>query len=134
MNRWQKVLVIDADRNAQTMLRGVLSRYLELASAHDPAEALQELSQQSFDAIIASDMPGLVGIELLREAKRKHPQMRALLLLDHHNLGAIGQAADDPCVDGLLVRPISLTDVLLSLRAPSRQRSMNTRRMSSLTR
>ncbi len=130
MNRWQKVLVIDADRNAQAMLHGVLSRHIDLTSAHDPMEALQALKQHTFDAIIASNMPGLVGIDLLREAKRAHPRMRALLLLDHHNLGAIGQATDDPCVDGLLVRPISLTDVLLSLRAPSRQRSMNTRRMS----
>lgn len=130
MNRWQKVLVIDADKNAQAMLRGVLSRYLELTSAHDAAEALSALKSQDFDAIIASDMPGLVGIDLLREARRTRPRMRALLLLDHHNLGAIGQAADDPCVDGLLVRPISLTDVLLSLRAPSRQRTMSTRRMS----
>jgi DNA-binding NtrC family response regulator len=130
MNRWQKILVIDADKNAQAMLRGSLSRYLDLASAHDPAEALHELKQGSFDAIIASDMPGLVGIDLLREAKRSHPRMRALLLLDHRHLDAIGQAADDPCVDGLLIRPVSLTDVLLSLRTPSRVRSMGPRRVS----
>jgi DNA-binding NtrC family response regulator len=130
MNRWQKVLVIDADKNAQAMLRGSLSRYLDLACAHDPEEALQEMRLRSFDAIIASDMPGLVGIDLLREAKQARPQMRALLLLDHRNLDVIGQAADDPCVDGLLVRPVSLTDVLLSLRSPSRVRSMGPRRLS----
>lgn len=106
-----RILIVDDEEAVRTLFTCYLSERYSCFAAANSEEALALLSEQSF-ALVISDMimPGLSGVELLREIKSRFPDTAVIIVsgidrpqrvLDTVRLGA----------DDYLVKPCDL-DVL----------------------
>lgn len=77
------VLIVDDHPILRRGLKQVLQDEpdLSIVEAGDAREALREINQQTFDLVIADiDLPGMNGIELLKEIKQQYKQTPVLML------------------------------------------------------
>jgi CheY-like chemotaxis protein len=77
-----RVLVMDDERSVQLLLDRVLTGAGHSVSIVDSGEAaLSELSQRPYDLMIADkNLPGVDGLEVLRQARLQHPKLRAVVI------------------------------------------------------
>lgn len=77
-----RLLIIDNEEKFRVSISGFLSgNGYEVASVADGAEALRSLSENKFDLVIAElKMPGLNGIEFLRDVQRVSPHTKVVVL------------------------------------------------------
>jgi DNA-binding response OmpR family regulator len=76
------LLVDDEVPFLETMTKRLTKRDYEITSAETGAEALDKLNMdQSIDVVILDvKMPGMDGIETLKEIKRSHPLVEVIML------------------------------------------------------
>ena len=106
------LLVDDEERFRQTLSKRLTERGLEVSTAGNGMEALEEIKKTDFDVVVLDvKMPVLDGIQTLAEIKKIKPQLEVLLLTGH--------ASVDSAVDGMrlgaydyLMKPCDI-DVLL---------------------
>lgn len=76
------LLIVDDEQRVLSALRRALRREgYEILLASTAREALTYLAEQPVDAVLSDHkMPGMSGIEILREAARQRPQAARLLI------------------------------------------------------
>jgi two-component system, OmpR family, response regulator VicR len=79
------MLVDDEVPFVETMTRRLTKRNLAIVTAHSGYEAMQKLeSEGNVDVVILDvKMPGMDGIETLREIKKAHPMVEVIMLTGH---------------------------------------------------
>lgn len=81
--RHARVLVVDDEEDIRETLQTLLPRLLpglEVATAGSASQALETLRGERFDLVMSDyRMPGMDGLELLREVHRRDPRMPLLL-------------------------------------------------------
>jgi two-component system OmpR family response regulator len=108
-----RVLLIDDEEAFTSNLAMILSvRGYEATAVHDGESAVRAVEEGDFDvAILDLMMPGIDGIETLRQIKRKKPLLEVIMLTGHGsvdtgvegmNLGAFDYA----------MKPIDIGDLL----------------------
>lgn len=77
-----RILVIDDDRSARLLLERVLTRAGHHVTLVDTAEeGLKRLASDVFDLLVTDkNLPGIDGLEVLRQARSTRPHLRALLI------------------------------------------------------
>jgi DNA-binding NtrC family response regulator len=80
-----KVLVIDDEEDfLETIVKRLLLRGIDATGVDSGKEALRVLQEQSFDVVILDvRMPGMDGIETLRELKKRTPLTEVIMLTGH---------------------------------------------------
>ena len=108
------LLVDDEVPFVETMTKRLGKRDLQVSTAFSGAEALEKLGKDSRVEVVILDvkMPGMDGIETLREIKRKHPLVEVVMLTGH--------ATVETAIEGMrlgafdyLMKPCDM-DVLIS--------------------
>jgi len=86
-----KVLIVDDEKDFVEMFSLRLQEMGErVFTAHSGKECLDILERETIDVIVLDiKMPGMDGIETLREIKKRHPIIEVILLTGH---GAIDTA------------------------------------------
>jgi len=75
------ILVVDDEHAQRQLLRAVLEDQFTVTTAEDGREALTLLESRSFDLVVTDErMPGLTGIELIREIKDRFPEIPIIVL------------------------------------------------------
>jgi len=80
-----KVLLVD-DETAfvDTLAQRLKMRDLNVSTVYDGAQALSYIKGMEPDVMVLDlKMPGLHGIEVLREVKKDYPQMQVIILTGH---------------------------------------------------
>jgi putative nucleotidyltransferase with HDIG domain len=119
-----RVLVVDDELAACRLLSVLLGPPdYYCAMAGNGAEALLALQREPFDAVISDlQMPGMSGIELLSEVRRRHLHVAFLVTTGVDDVD-VGVAAMRSGADDYLVKPLLETVVVASLgRALHKQR------------
>ncbi len=82
------VLVIDDEEDfLETIVKRLLRRGIDATGADSGQEALRILQEQSFDVVILDvRMPGMDGIETLRELKKTTPLTEVIMLTGHGSI------------------------------------------------
>jgi CheY-like chemotaxis protein len=77
-----RVLVMDDEKSVQLLLDRVLTGAGHSVSIVDSGEAaLTELSERPYDLVIADkNLPGVDGLEVLRQARTRHPRLQAVVI------------------------------------------------------
>ena len=111
-----RVLAIDDEFAAAKLLSVILGPpAFQCATASNGEEALAALEREPFDAVISDlRMPGLSGVELLAEIRRRHPHV-ALLVTTGVDDVDVGVGAMRCGADDYLVKPLRESVVLASL-------------------
>ncbi|MCD6297312.1 MAG: response regulator [Deltaproteobacteria bacterium] len=80
-----KVLIVDDEKDFVEMLSLRLNEVGEKVTfAHSGQEGLETLEKASIDVVILDiKMPGMDGIETLREIKKQYPLVEVILLTGH---------------------------------------------------
>jgi two-component system, OmpR family, response regulator len=108
-----KVLIVDDERDfRESLVRRLQRRSVDAAGVASGEAALEHLAAQSVDVVVLDvKMPGMNGVETLREIKRRHPVVEVILLTGH--------ASVDSGVEGLaleafdyLIKPVKLDDLI----------------------
>jgi DNA-binding NtrC family response regulator len=81
-----KILLVD-DETAfvDTMVKRLTLREMDVASAYSGEEALEKLTANArYEAVVLDvKMPGMDGIETLKEIKKRHPLIEVIMLTGH---------------------------------------------------
>jgi DNA-binding NtrC family response regulator len=79
------LLVDDEVPFVETMTKRLAKRDLTVASAHSGPEALTKLTKEDHVDVVILDvkMPGMDGIETLKEIKKVHPLIEVIMLTGH---------------------------------------------------
>ncbi len=89
------LIVDDEERFRLTLSKRLAERGLEVgATVGTGMEALQEIKEKAYDVVVLDvKMPGMDGIQTLREIKKINPPIEVILLTGH--------ASVDSAVDGM---------------------------------
>jgi len=107
-----RILVVDDEPFFQEMFREVLSAAGHATrTAASGEEALQLLSQDRFDLLVTDIvMPGLDGIGLVREAKKRDPDIEAVAITGHEDVKLAVQAMKAGCAE-FLTKPVDRAEL-----------------------
>jgi DNA-binding NtrC family response regulator len=75
------VLVVDDEPSIRLTTKALLEDDYNVVDAANGREALRQLNERRFD-VVCTDfrMPGMTGVELLREAQRLHPAASGIVI------------------------------------------------------
>ncbi|MCX5883693.1 MAG: response regulator, partial [Deltaproteobacteria bacterium] len=82
MNTQERIMVVDDEKGICQNVEKILSKNnYEVICALSAAEALERMKTESFDLMISDIvMPGMNGLELLKQVKTEWPKTRALMM------------------------------------------------------
>src|SRR5512142_1629968 len=107
-----RILVVDDEPFFQEMFREVRSAAGHATrTAASAEEALQLLGQDRFDLLVTDIvMPGLDGIALVREAKKRDPDIEAVAITGHEDVKLAVQAMKAGCAE-FLTKPVDRAEL-----------------------
>lgn len=110
--RTPKVLIVDDDAlNLRTMER-VFRRQFDMRLVAS-GEAALEVLDEGFDvALVDYTMPGMTGVELLRELARRSPSTGRVLVTAHAHLPEVVDALASGLAHAVLPKPWERDDIL----------------------
>jgi DNA-binding NtrC family response regulator len=84
----EKVLLVDDEAEfVETLAERMRARGMEVATSTSAENAVTMAGDQDFDVIVLDlRMPGMDGIEALRELKKRRPELQVILLTGHATL------------------------------------------------
>jgi len=108
------ILIVDDEKNIRTHLARVLGTLGHQALvASDGAGALSLLEDEPVDLVLSDvRMPGLDGVALLREVRRRHPEALVVLMTAYATVAGAVEAMREGAYD-YLVKPFSADEVEL---------------------
>jgi len=110
------LLVDDEEEFLNTMVKRLRKRNLEVATAAEGREAIEKVSCESFDVVVLDmAMPGMNGIDTLREIKKIRPSTEVIILTGHAEVEAAVQGMELGAFDYLL-KPADIDELLYKIQ------------------
>ena len=106
------VLCVDDEPSILRSLQWLLKKEFEVKIATSGQEALELVKQNDFDVIISDQrMPGMMGSEFLREARKISPRSMRILLTGYSDLQAILRSVNDGEVFRFVNKPWNIKEL-----------------------
>ncbi len=107
-----RVLIADDNTShAEALADGLEMDGYRCRTVHSGGEAIQLLSEESFDAVVTDlVMPDLSGIEVLKEARRLQPDAAVLLVTGHESVKTAVDALRHGAAD-YLTKPVDIAEM-----------------------
>ncbi len=117
------MLLVDDEAEFLDLMRKRLSkRGVELTTAESGEEALALLRERSFDVVVLDvKMPGMSGVEVLREIRSNHPEVETIMLSGHADLHFVEEGLALGAFD-YLIKPVALDELLAKAKDALRKR------------
>ena len=110
------VLCVDDEERVLSAISLILSDHFDVSTATSAAEALELIKGQRFHVIVSDQrMPGMTGVELLREAKTASPSSVRILLTGYSDLTAIVGSVNESEVFRFLNKPWQTGDLIATI-------------------
>jgi DNA-binding NtrC family response regulator len=108
-----RILLVDDEESFVEMLaKRLRTRGLCVETAGSGEQAIERAKQQPFDVVVLDlAMPGIDGIETLKQLQEIDPDIQAILLTGHGSIEKAVEATKQGAVD-FLQKPASLPDLL----------------------
>jgi len=127
MGQEGSVLVVDDELGPRESLRMILRPLYEVKTASNGQEAIQFLQQGKIDLITLDlKMPGLSGLEVLREIKKMNVDAAVIIITAYGTLTNAHEAIRYGAVD-FISKPYNATDILAVVRRTVEQKQYNLR-------
>jgi len=125
-----KVLVIDDEEDfLETIVKRLLLRGLDVIGVDSGKEALKVLQEQSFDVVILDvRMPGMDGIETLREIKKRTPLTEVIMLTGHGSVESGIQGMQLGAFD-YVIKPADFEELFEKLNQAAARKTLHEERV-----
>jgi DNA-binding NtrC family response regulator len=118
-NRKPSIVLVDDEEMILTSIRTLLmlEENYEVVCFTSPLEAVQHLENHAVDVTVSDYlMPGMTGIQLLAEAKRRQPEATRVLLTGHADKASAIRAINEVGLFQYLEKPWDNTQLLLVIQ------------------
>jgi DNA-binding response OmpR family regulator len=107
-----RILVVDDEKNVRfTVTHALRSDGYTVDSAASGTEGLERTSQERYDLILVDlRMPGMTGIDMLRELRRRDPEMPAVIITAYGVPQQLVEAAELGAID-CIHKPFSIQTI-----------------------
>ncbi len=120
-----KILVVDDEAEFLNLfVKRLRKRAFEVTSAGGGKEALAWLENNPVDIVILDiKMPGMDGIETLKEIKKRYPLVEVLMLTGHGSVESSLQGMHHGAYD-CIMKPFNLEDLLYRIQKALERRQL----------
>ena len=121
-----KVLVVDDELDfLETIVKRLKARKIEVTGVESGFKALDAVMAQDVDVVILDvKMPGMDGIETLREIKKKQPLVEVIMLTGHASVESGIQGMQLGAFD-YVMKPVALDELLEKMRQAYERKLIN---------
>jgi DNA-binding response OmpR family regulator len=116
MAEYRVLLVDDEEEFVSALSERLKLRGIEVDSALNGEEALARLVEKEFEVVILDVMmPGLGGLEVLRQIKTTHPNTQVILLTGH---GSTREGIEGMRLGAFdyLIKPVDIEEMLAKMK------------------
>jgi DNA-binding NtrC family response regulator len=116
MGQIRVLLVDDEAEFASTLAERLMLRGIEAEVATSGVVALKHIRQGGFDIMILDvKMPGIDGLELMTEVKRRQPDLPVILLTGHGSVASAKTGIKAGAFD-CLMKPIDIDELVEKIK------------------
>jgi DNA-binding NtrC family response regulator len=133
MNPCRVLLVDDEVQFVETVAKRLRRNKLSVAGVHSGVDALRHLADHPTDVVVLDmKMPGMDGIEALREIKARQPLVEVIMLTGHASVEAAIDGIDLGAFD-YLMKPVDFDNLLYKIQDAHKKKSLQEARIGSPT-
>jgi DNA-binding NtrC family response regulator len=126
------LLVDDEEEFLETLLKRMKKRKVNVLGVRSGEEALALLDQRPVDVVVLDvKMPGMDGIQTLRELKEQHPLVEVIMLTGHASLEVAIEGMELGAFD-YLMKPIDIDDLLYKLQDAYKKKSIQEEKIEKM--
>jgi DNA-binding NtrC family response regulator len=134
LNEIKLLLVDDEVEFRETLMRRMKKRNVDVVGVSSGEEALEYLSLSPIDVVVLDvRMPGMSGVETLREIKKRMPLIEVIMLTGHASLEVAIEGMEIGAFD-YLMKPISIDDLLYKVQDAYKKKSLQEQKILSMQR
>lgn len=116
MDNLSVMIVDDEEDFLETLVKRLEKRDVKVIGAKSGEEALELLQDNPVEVVVLDvKMPGMDGIEALREIKRRHPLVEVILLTGHASTEVAIKGMELGAFD-YLMKPIGMDELLYKVQ------------------
>ncbi len=122
MNEFKVMLVDDEKDFLETLCKRLTKRKLDVTSANSGREAIAKIQEFPVDVVVLDvRMPGMNGIETLKEIKKIKPSVEVIMLTAHADVQVAIEGMELGAFD-YLMKPMEIDDLLYKLQDAYRKK------------
>ena len=112
-----KVLLVDDEVGfVEALVKRLRKRDVDAAAVHSGEDALARFATQPPDVVVLDvKMPGMDGLATLREIKRRHPLVEAIMLTGHADVEMAIAGMEHGAFD-YLMKPCDINELLYKIQ------------------
>jgi len=119
------ILIVDDEFGPRESLRMIFQSFYEVFTAQSGQEAIQFLSQTKVDLVTLDlNMPGLSGLDVLREIKSLHPGIEVIIVTAYGSLSNAQEAVSLGAGD-FISKPYNVADIITTVSKSFARRKNN---------
>lgn len=125
MTEMNCLLVDDEEEFLDIMLKRMRKRKVNVCGVRSGEEALKHLEKEPVD-VVALDvkMPGMDGVQTLREIKKGYPKVEVIMLTGHANVEVAIKGMELGAFD-YLMKPINIDELIYKLEDAYKKKSLH---------
>jgi len=132
LENFNVLLVDDETEFLDTLVKRIKKRDVNVTGVESGEKALAFLSEHAVDVVVLDvRMPGMDGIETLRELKKRHPLVEVILLTGHASLEVAIEGMELGAFD-YLMKPIDIDELLYKLEDANKKRSIQVEKIRAM--
>ena len=131
MNPCRVLLVDDEVDFVRTLTRRLERNKLSVEAVHSGAAAVEHLAGNPSDVVVLDmKMPGMDGIETLREIKARQPLVEVIMLTGHASVEAAIDGMELGAFD-YLMKPVDFEELLYKIQDAHKKKKLQEARIAS---
>ena len=124
MDSFRVLLVDDEEDFLSTVIKRLRKRDVNALGAGSGEEALQMLEQNPVDVVLLDvKMPGMDGVQTLREIKNHFPLIEVIMLTAHASMEVAIQGMELGAFD-YLMKPVEIDELLYKIQDASEKKAL----------
>ena len=129
-----KLLLVDDESDFRdTLLKRMQRRHVDAHGVDGGQAALAWLETHPADVVILDvRMPGMDGIETLREIKRRHPLIEVIMLTGHASMDVAIEGMENGAFD-YLMKPMDMDELLYKAEDAFKKRTIQLGKIRQMT-